>query len=179
MPGVPLSAEGQAQAAALADWFAGHPANALVSSPMQRAQETAAPVADRLGLQVTLDPAWTEIDFGTWTGQRFDALAPDPVWQRWNRARSLAVPPGGEAMHAAQSRALTALDRLRTAHAGQAVAVFSHADVLKSVIAAALGLPLDALHRFRVGPASISTLVLFEDAVEVAAINYTVSATSS
>lgn len=171
MPGVPLSAEGRVQAEALAAWFSGRPADALVSSPVQRALETAAPVAARLGLEVAIDPAWTEIDFGTWTGQRFDALAPDPAWQRWNRVRSLAVPLGGEAMHAAQSRALAALERLRTAYPDQVVAVFSHADILKSVVAAALGVSLDVLSRFRIDPASVSTLVLSDDAVEVACLN--------
>lgn len=175
MPGVPLSAEGQAQAAGLAAWFASHPVAALVSSPVQRAQETAAPIGARLGLPVQTDPAWTEIDFGAWTGMRFDALAPDPAWQRWNRLRSFATPPGGESMHAAQSRALAALDRLRVSHPGQAVAVVSHADILKSVLAAALGVTLDTLQRFRIDPASISALVLFDDAVEVVALNHSLT----
>ena len=172
MPGVPLSEEGQAQAASLATWFAGHPLIAIVSSPVQRAQETAAPIAARLALPVQTDPAWTEIDVGAWTGRRFDALAPDPAWARWNRLRALATPPGGEPMHAAQSRALAALDRLRAAHPGQSVVVVSHADILKSVLAAALGLTLDHLHRFRLDPASISTLTLFDDTVEVATLNH-------
>ena len=175
MEGVPLSEEGRAQAERLADWFAAHPVAAVVSSPMQRARETAAPAAARLGLPVQTDEGWTEINFGAWTGQRFDALAPDPAWHRWNHLRSLATPPNGEPMHAAQSRALTALDRLRTAHPGAAVAVFSHADIIKAVLTAALGTGLERLWHLRLDPARVSTLVLGDADIEVVAVNQPVS----
>lgn len=171
MPGVPLSEEGRAQAARLAGWFAAHPVAAVVSSPVQRAWETAAPVAARLGLPVQTDDGWTEIDFGAWTGQRFDALDADPAWRRWNHLRTLATPPGGEPMHAAQSRALAALERARLAHPGAAVAVFSHADIIKAVLAGLLGMGLERLWRLRVDPCGVSTVVLFEGDVEVAVVN--------
>ena len=171
MPGVPLSDEGRAQAERLADWFATHPVAAVVSSPVQRAQETAAPVAARLGLPVQTDDGWTEIDFGAWTGRRFDDLAPDPAWQRWNRLRALATPPDGEPMHAAQSRALAALERARLAYTGRTVVVFSHADVIKAVLAGLLGMGLERLWRLRVDPGGTSTVMLSEDDAEVAWVN--------
>jgi len=172
MPGVPLSAEGQAQAAALAERFGqGQPIAAIVASPVQRAQETARPIAARLGLPLRTNFGFEEIDFGRWTGRRFDALQPDPAWHAWNRLRSLAQCPGGETMHAAQSRALLALSRLRAEHGSASIVVVSHADVLKAMLAPALGLSLDHLHRITIDPASVSTLVLFEEDCRVDGLN--------
>lgn len=171
MEGVGLNNEGRDQAARLAGWFAARPVAAVVCSPVQRARETAAPVAARLGLPVVVDGAWTEINFGDWTGRRFDDLADDPDWARWNAMRGLACPPAGEAMHAAQSRALAGLERLRLAHAGAAVAVVSHADVIKAVLAAVLGLGLERPWRLRVDPGSISTVVVGGGEAEMAGVN--------
>ncbi len=171
MAGVGLSDEGRAQARTLARHLAGRSVAAVVSSPVQRALETAAPVAAALGLPVGIDAGFEEIDFGTWTGRRFDDLAADPAWDAWNCLRSLARCPSGETMHEAQSRALAALGRLRAAHAGQEVVVVSHADVVKAMLAPALGLPLDLLHRLLISPASCSTLVVFDADVQVASVN--------
>ena len=128
-------------------------------------------VAAALGLPVTVDPGFEEIDFGRWTGRRFDELAPDPEWQTWNRSRALARCPEGETMHAAQSRALSALSCLRATHGEATVIVVSHADILKSVLVAALGTSLDQLHRFNLRPASVSTVLLFDDGAVVDGIN--------
>jgi probable phosphoglycerate mutase len=171
MPGVPLNAVGRQQATALAARLAGQAAAAVVSSPVQRAAETAAPVAERLGLPVTLDPAFEEVDFGRWTGLGFDALDADPAWHDWNRLRSLAACPGGETMHAVQSRALDGLRRLRGRYPDQGVLLFTHSDIIKVLLSPALGLPLDRLYRLTIDPASISTLVVFDGDVRVDGVN--------
>ena len=171
MPGVPLNGHGHAQATALAARFATHPIAAVIGSPVQRAQETAQPIAAAHRLPVQIDPGFEEIDFGAWTGLTFEALAPDPAWQAWNRQRSLAACPGGETMHEAQARAMRALGRLRDAHPHGTVVVVSHADVLKAILAPALGLTLDQLHRLTIDPASVSTLVLFDAEIRVDALN--------
>ncbi len=171
MPDVPLSPDGQAQAVALADRFAGQDIAAVATSPVQRARETAAPLAARLTLTPVAEPGFAEIDFGRWTGLRFDALDGDPAWEAWNRLRSLACCPGGESMHGAQSRALTALDGLRASHRGGEIVVVSHADIIKALLAPALGLSLDHLHRLRIDPASVSTLVVFDTDVRVDRVN--------
>ena len=162
MDGVALSDKGMAEAVQLADSFA-WPIAAVISSPMQRALETAAPIAASLGLAVQTDPGFNEIDFGTWTGQLLADLEPDPAWHAWNRLRALASTPGGETMHQAQSRALHALDHLRNTHADQAIVIVSHADIVKALLAPALGLPLDRLYRLTIAPASISTLILHDE----------------
>ena len=171
MPDVALSPEGVAQAEALSNRFAGRDVAAVVSSPIQRARETAAPLAARLGRPVEIDVGWEEIDMGRWTGSAMDVLHADPDWQAWNRMRGLATCPGGEAMHQVQSRALLALQRLRAAHGEAEVVAVSHSDVIKAVLAGVLGWPLDHVHRLSIDPASISTVALFDDFVRVDGVN--------
>lgn len=171
MPGVGLSAEGQTEAARLAETLGARPIAAVVSSPMQRAAETAAPLAARLGLPVTVEPGLDEIDFGSWTGLGFDALAGRADWAVWNRCRSLGAPPGGESMLDAQARAVTAVLRLARVHAGGELALVSHQDVLKAVLAHLLGLPTDLMARFALDPAHRSVVTLFGDDLQVEAMN--------
>ena len=171
MQGVALSAEGQAQAARLADATANLKVAAVIASPVQRAQETAAPVAARLGLAVETDPGLDELDFGNWTGAAFAELEGQPAWQAWNRARSFAPCPGGETMVQAQSRALACLARLRTRHPEAELVLVSHQDVLKSVLAHFLGVPLDLFQRIELAPASRSVVALYEEDVRIEAVN--------
>ena len=167
---MPLDAPGLHQAQRLSQAFT-PPIAAVVSSPIQRAMETAAPIAAQLGLDPIPDAGLAEIDFGAWTGSRFDDLANDPAWHAWNRLRGLAACPGGETMAQAQSRALLSLNRLQTAYPNQVLILVSHADVIKALLAPALGLPLDRLYRLTVDPASISTLTVFDEDWRVDAIN--------
>ena len=171
MPGVPLSAEGVAQAAALAGALAARPIRAVLSSPVQRAQETAAPIAARHGLPVLTDAGLDELDFGAWMGMTFDALAADPAWDTWNRYRSLAPTPGGETMAAAQARALGAVARVRAAVPDGEAVLVGHSDVLKAVLAHLLGTPLDLLQRIELAPASRSVLVLWDGGGRVDGMN--------
>lgn len=175
MPGVGLNRDGIAQATALAGRFAEHFKSgrvaAVVTSPLQRCMETAAPAAERLGLPVRVDAAFEEVNFGRWTGLSFEELDADPAWHDWNRLRSMVACPGGETMHAAQSRALEGLLRLRLAFPDQGVLVFSHSDIIKVLLAPGLGLPLDRLYRLTIDPCSISTLVVFHGDVRVDGIN--------
>ncbi len=159
MPGVALGAEGRAQAAAVAERLARERIAAVHASPLDRARETAAFVAGRLGLAVEVDGGLNEIDLGGWSGRGFEELRDDPHWRLWNTARSLTRPPGGETMLEAQVRIVGALERLCAAHPDEAIALVSHADLIKAALAHILGLPLDAIARFEIGPASVSCLV--------------------
>ena len=171
MAGVALSAEGVEQAAGLAGRFGGMEIAAVLSSPVQRARETAGPIAASLGLGVVVEAGLDEIDFGAWTGCSFAALAGEPAWEAWNRFRSSAGCPGGETMLAAQARAVAAVLRAGTMFAGRAVVMVSHQDVLKAVLAHFLGASLDHLERFSLDPASCSVVTLFGDGVRVEGIN--------
>ena len=169
MPGVALSATGLTEATALASRYSGTQVRAVLTSPVQRAQETAGPIAAALGVHPVIEPGLEEVDFGGWAGKAFVALAGEPGWAAWNNARSLAPTPGGENMLAVQSRALSALMRHR--EDGGTIVAVSHSDVIKAVLAYVLGMPLDLLHRLEIAPASRSVLVLGESFARVEAVN--------
>ena len=163
MPGVPLNERGRAQAGRLARHFAGSAVTAVVSSPLQRAQETAAPIAAALGLEVATDAGLDEIDFGDWTGLTFEALQGAPGWQAWNQFRGTAPTPGGETMLEALGRALRCLAQWRQAAPDGEVVMVGHQDVLRAVLAHSLGAPLDLVHRIELGAGSCSVLRVFAD----------------
>jgi probable phosphoglycerate mutase len=132
---------------------------------------TAEPIARRLGREARVLEALNELEFGEWSGRDFSALQDDPRWAAWNAARHLARPPGGETMLEAQTRVLGGLERLRAEYGEGRVALVSHADVIKAVLAFCLGIPLDGLQRFDVEPASVSTVVMGEWGAKVLAMN--------
>jgi broad specificity phosphatase PhoE len=170
-PGLHLNADGQIQADALGRELAGRGIVAVVSSPRERARETAAPAAASLGLTVQVDEGFDEVDFGAWTGARFKDLADRPVWRAWNVFRSMTAAPDGETMLAAQARAVAALLRWRAAHGEGEIVVVSHGDVVKAILAHALAVPLDLFRRIEIAPASRSVLVLGDDDARVTGIN--------
>jgi probable phosphoglycerate mutase len=171
MPGVSLNERGREQALLLARHFSGCPIAAVVSSPLERAQETAEPIAAALGLGVTTDAGLNEIDFGDWTGMAFEALQGSPAWQAWNQFRGTAPTSGGETMLEALARALRSLARLRLAYPTSEVVLVSHQDVLKALLAHSLGMPLDLMHRLDLAPASRSVLRVFDDGMQVNGVN--------
>jgi broad specificity phosphatase PhoE len=157
-----LTPEGRASVALRA------PPAAAYASPRRRAQETAA----LLGLATRTEPALDEMDFGAWTGRSFAALEDDPAWRSWNEQRATARPPGGEAMHEAQSRVLRWIEALPARHPDATVLAVSHADVIKAAICAHLGLTLDAHWRFEIAPASLSALELWPGGGRVRFVNH-------
>ena len=152
---IALNAAGQDQTAALARRLAGRGIAAIATSPRRRTIETAAILGQGLGLTPVRDDALDEIDFGAWSGAGFADLDGDPAWRHWNAARGTAPTPGGETMGAAVSRAMAHLDGLARQGGGPVLCV-SHCDVIRGVIAHALGLSLDNILRFEIAPASIS-----------------------
>ena len=169
-PGVHLSAEGRRQAAALAGRPEAASLAAIYSSPLERALETAAPLAAAAGLEVRTCEGATEVDFGEWTGRTFTELETDPRWRAFNTARSVTPPPAGESMHDVQNRILRVVQDLRARHPGRTVAVVSHADVIRAAVCLFAGIPIDMCSRLEVRPASISTVRLGEDWISIAGI---------
>jgi probable phosphoglycerate mutase len=157
-PGVHLNDEGIAQAAALAGRMAALPIAAVYSSPLERAAETAAPVAARLGLAVQLLDGLKETDCGEWTGLSLDELGKHDLWRQVQGCPSIFRFPGGESFAEIQARVVAALELVRRAHPGRTVAVFSHADPIKLAAAFFTGMPLDQFQRLEVAPASITEL---------------------
>ena len=172
-PGVHLSSEGRDQAERLAARLAREPLAIVQTSPLERAHETAEPIAARLGLVPEVQPALNEIDFGAWTGLGFDTLGDDPEWRRWNAVRGLSRPPGGETMLAVQARMRDHIEGLRLAHPDGHVALVSHCDVIRATLLLYLGLSVDAYDRIAVDPASVSTVAVGDWGARVLSLNET------
>lgn len=176
IPGVTLGPQGRDQARRLAERFARETIASVQTSPLERARETAEPIASQADCALELNDAIVEIDFGAWSGRTFDDLSRDPGWTQWNAARGVGRPPGGETMLGAQARIVSAMERLREAYRERSVVLVSHADVIKAALLYHLGLPLDAHARFDVDPASISTLAVGDWGAKVIRLNEVVTA---
>jgi broad specificity phosphatase PhoE len=163
-PGVHLTTEGRTEAARLADALASWPVCAVYSSPLERARETAAPIADAQGLALTVEPRLTDVDFGDWTGVTLEALAPVPAWARFNADREAACAPGGEPLAAVRTRARAALRALRLAHRSRMVVAVTHEEVIRSAVAGLTGSSLDTALAWRFGTGRV-TLVDWGESV--------------
>jgi probable phosphomutase (TIGR03848 family) len=164
-PGVHLDDAGIAQAAAAGARLAPVPLAAVVSSPLERTRETAERLlADRVPAPpVHLDERVGECHYGDWTNQPLKTLAKDPLWKVVQAHPSAAVFPGGEGLAQMAARSVAAVrdwnERLAAEHGPEVVyAVVSHGDVIKAVLADALGVHLDAFQRIAVDPASVSVV---------------------
>jgi probable phosphomutase (TIGR03848 family) len=163
-PGVGLDETGQAQARTLALRLAGLPLAAVVTSPLQRCLETVGEVLrSRDGAVHQVDDRLAECDYGDWTGRSLKELARDPLWKVVQAHPSAVRFPRGESLRAVQARAVEAVRDhdarvARTAGPDVPWVVVSHADVIKAVLADALGLHLDQFQRLVVDPCSVSVV---------------------
>lgn len=118
-----------------------------------------------------MDEDLDEIDFGRFAGRTFEELSDDPAWTAWNRDRATARCPHGETMAEAAARMARALDHAaRRAHVREMVLV-THADMIRAAVTTVLGLPLDAVFRFDVDPASVTTVLAAGDDRRLACLN--------
>ena len=158
-PGVHLAEQGREQAQALAQRLAKVPFTAVVSSPLDRCQETAAALVSDRDVTVTTDDRLGECHYGDWTGQELKKLAKDPLWKVVQAHPSAAAFPGGEALRETQARAVAAIRETNTRLGDGATWVaVSHGDVIKAVLADALGMHLDMFQRLLVDPCSVSVV---------------------
>jgi probable phosphomutase (TIGR03848 family) len=158
-PGLHLSDEGRKQAEAAAKRI--QPLKrvaAIYSSPLERARETAMPIARARKMPVRIDRGLLECDFGEWTGERLDRLSKRPEWDVVQRHPSAFRFPGGESFIELQARITGALARLVAQHPGRIVVAVSHADPIKAAVAHALGMPLDLFQRIVIATASITAV---------------------
>jgi probable phosphoglycerate mutase len=170
-PEVRLSTAGAHEAEALAERLAGSAVRALYSSPRERARDTAAPIAARLGVPVEIAPELDEIDFGDWTNRAFAELDELEPWRRFNQFRSGTPCPNGESALDVQARFLRLVERLSTTHAEHWVALVSHGDVIRAALAHYLGIHLDLFQRLEISPASVSILRVGPYGPEVLLVN--------
>ncbi|MFI6082246.1 histidine phosphatase family protein [Streptomyces sp. NPDC051217] len=163
-PGVALDEQGLAQAAALPGRLAGLPLAAVVSSPLQRCLETVQPLVDaRPGVEAHQEERISECDYGDWSGRKLAELGDDPLMAVVQQHPSSAVFPGGESMRAMQARAVDAVrdwnTRVEAEHGEGAVFLMcSHGDIIKSLVADALGMHLDHFQRIHADPCSVTAI---------------------
>ena len=165
LPGVDLDATGREQVAATGERLAVVPLVAVVSSPLERCRSTAAAILERQeGAPATpVEDDLTECGYGAWQGRPLAELAKEPLWATVQAHPSAVTVPEGESMAAMQTRAVAAVRRhdaaVREEHGDGAVwAAVSHGDVIKAVLADALGMHLDLFQRLHVDPASVSII---------------------
>jgi probable phosphomutase (TIGR03848 family) len=171
--GIHLNKNGQHQAQLLSEKLSGAPIKAIFSSPLERALETAEPLALALKLQVTPLAGLLELDCGDWQGLSVKKLSRQKIWQPVQKYPSLFKFPGGESFLDCQYRTVQAIESLRSNYsASDLIACFSHADPIKQVLAFYLGLSLDNFQRLTVSPASVSALHIGENGSQLLMLNY-------
>ncbi|MBA2446294.1 MAG: MSMEG_4193 family putative phosphomutase [Nocardioidaceae bacterium] len=163
--GVLLDEVGHEQAAQTGIRIAALPLAALVSSPLERCQQTAESVsaARTTPLEIQTEERLTECGYGDWTGRELKQLAKEPLWKVVQGHPSAATFPGGESLRDMQARAVSAVrdwdERVTAEHGPDALwLAVSHGDVIKAIVADALGTHLDNFQRIVVDPASVSVI---------------------
>ena len=173
-PGLHLAEAGQQQAQRAAERIAALAnVDAIYSSPLERARETAAPIAAARSLKVRIDKGLLECDFGEWTGAELKALMKLPEWSTVQRAPSTFTFPGGESFTAMQNRIVGAIDRLRAAHPGGTIVCVSLADPIKAAVAHAMGTHIDLFQRIVISTCSVSAIAYGMGAPVVLTVNST------
>lgn len=170
-----LSPAGERQAAAVGELLGRQRLDLIQTSPRERTRQTADAIASRTGAPVEIAQALDEIDFGEWTGLGFDELEGRPLWRQWNEARGSTRCPGGETMAEAVDRIAEHAHALARSRTGARIALVSHADMLRGLVARVLGLPLDHMLRFEIAPASVSRIEIGDRGGCVLGLNETVA----
>ena len=172
--GLHLADEGRRQAEIAAARIAAlKQVDAIYSSPLERAKETAAPISAARGLRTRIDRGLFECDFGDWTGAELKKLMKLPEWQTVQRAPSTFRFPNGESFVEMQTRMVSTLDRLRLEHPGGTIVCVSHADTIKAAVAHALGTHIDLFQRIVISPASVTAITWGPSGPTVLAVNST------
>lgn len=164
MPGIHLNSEGLRQAEQLAAVLnSRYRINGIVSSPLDRAVQTAQPIAAVRNLTIEIDEGITEIDSGSWMGKSFEELNGLAEWKQYNQYRATCRAPGGESIMQVQARAWQAIERMIKCFPSSTestIAVVSHGDVVRGLLLLLLGMPIDYIHRIEIAPASLSEILL-------------------
>ncbi len=146
---------------------------AVYASPMERTQETAAPIAKALGLRTRTRKGLIECDFGTWTGEELAKLNKLPEWKTVQQHPSGFRFPKGESFGEMQTRIVDTVNELVAAHPGETIVAVSHADPIKAAVASALGTPLDLFQRIVIGQCSVSAVLYTTTGPVVLCVNHT------
>ena len=168
LPGVHLNERGLQQADALKDALANVPLKAVYASPLERAVETAEPIAKAHNLEVQLHPDLMDTDIGSWQGRSWKVLRRTKKWKLVQGAPSRFTFPDGESFMQAQTRLASCLDEVAASHKPKdIVAVVFHADPIKLVIAHYLGMPLDNFQRLGCDTGSMTSIYLGKSSAHI------------
>ena len=171
-PDVHLNERGQSQAQALADALKEVPIKAIYSSPLERAVETATPIAAARELEIQNEAGLLETNVGKWQGRSLAALRLQKHWKVVQNAPSRAQFPEGETFYECQTRIVTALDSISRKYKPQdIVACVFHADPIKLAVAHYIGLPLDHFQRLSCDTGSLTALYVNESGANLIKLN--------
>jgi probable phosphomutase (TIGR03848 family) len=173
MPGVALNARGREEAERLVERLAGVPIAAIYSSPLERCRQTAAPLARARGLPVRVRRGLIEVDYGDWTGRSIAQARRTRLWRAVQHAPSAVRFPGGESLLEVQNRAVAEARALVATHPKGTVALVSHADVIRLLVAHFAGMHADLLQRLIVDPGSVSVVVAGDQIPRLVKLNDT------
>ncbi len=175
LPGVHLNQRGQEQARALGEALKDVPLKAVYSSPLERAMETAAPIASARGLEIIPEPDLMEVDVGKWQGKSLKVLRLTKAWKIVQHSPSRFRFPDGESFPEMQTRIAGALERIvkkhNKPHADAIVAVVFHSDPIKLAVAHFLGMPLDHFQRLSCDTASLTAIYVSEAGANLVKLN--------
>lgn len=171
LPGVSLNEEGRLQAERLGEKLGEAGIQRIITSPLERARETAEPLARRLNIEPEVIEDFLEVGFGDWNGATMADLGKSEHWAFYNSYRSGTRPPNGELILEIQARFVRKLEELRCAHPETTFAIFSHGDPIRSALCYYLGMPLDFINRVEVSPGSYSILKLEKWGPQILTIN--------
>ncbi len=170
-PGVHLNERGREEAERLTAYLGPAEISAVYSSPRERCQETAQPIAQSFNLPVLTCEPLDELEYGSWSGCLLKELEPLQQWRRFNTFRSIAAAPHGELILELQTRIVKLLEMLRQKHPNGMLALVTHAEAIRAAQAHYLGIPIDLAHRLEISPASISTIRCDQTAISILGIN--------
>ncbi len=172
LPGISLNEAGRQQAWAIARKLAQAPICAIYSSPLERTMETAAPLAEALGLAVIPRPGLIEVDIGEWQGRSHKGLARLKAWKEVQETPSQFRFPGGETFADCQQRMVGEIEALCAQHkADELLACFSHGDPIRLAAAHYLGMPLDHFQRLEIAPGSVTALQMSPQGIRLLYLN--------
>ncbi|MHB8511740.1 MAG: MSMEG_4193 family putative phosphomutase [Actinomycetota bacterium] len=177
-PGVHLSEQGRKQAEGLIERFNDVALNAIYSSPLERTVETAQPLAHARKMRIKTRDQLGEVRYGQWEYKPLKVLAKSSHWRTIISHPSEGRFPGGEALRETQARVVAAIANIADQHPKESIAVFTHADVVKMIVAHYAGIHLDLYARLAIAPASVSALWIGDGAPRIITVNETGSLSS-
>lgn len=158
LPDVHINEEGHQQAEQMAKRMEKVVLDAIYASPLERAIETAEYLARPRGIEIIRREGLGEIKLGEWEGGKIEELAKTDAWRLFQILPSGSRPPGGEQGRQLQARAVDEVETICAAHPDGTVAIVSHADTIKAIIAHYAGIHLDLFQRIVISPASVSVI---------------------